>query len=489
MISWLVFLILCGFCIAIQKQIKVDFLTKKIFLLSFGVKLIYGFVFILIFKYWYGNGILYGDSNNFLNDSKAISLIASDSLVNYLKVLFGLINDESLEIREFIEYTHIWTYVGKNELLNDNRLIIKLNSVIHLFSNSNVYIHSMIHSFLSFTGIIFIYLSFSELVKHKKMFWLLLIILPSVSFWGAGISKESIVIFSIGLFCFGWYKFYKKKYILSSFILLFSVMLFIFNKPHIGIIMIPISLIFAIGSLFKWNLKVLKIVLAGVLVSFVLIVIIPNKLNITEKISFRQQEMINISEGGVIFNNDTAFFKFDYEFVDNFEKVNDTLIKVNVTTNGSYRLLDSYDVKPCRYEASDKSYRHYLTYQPSGSYFEPVVIDGSKLNLFMSIPSVLVDVLIRPFPWDNGDTLKIFSFLQNILILFFLIICVLRRRLLQDVEKWILLILIMITFFIILLVGWTTPIFGALVRYKMPVDLFLVIISFILLKSKKHEKV
>jgi|GEM_PF-1557243 len=489
MISWLVFLILCGFCITIQKKISIDFLTKKIFLLSFVIKLIYGFLFIFIFKYWFGNGILYGDTNNFLNDAKAISLIVSESPLTYFKVLLGGIDDSSPEISKFIQQTNIWSYIGKNELLNDNRLIIKLNSVIHLISNNNVYIHGMIHSFLSFIGIVFIYLSFSDLVKNKKVFWLILIILPSLSFWGSGISKESIVIFSIGLFCFGWYQFYKKKYILSGFILLFSTILFIFNKPHIGMVMIPLSLLFVIGYLFKWNLKVLKIVLVGVLVSFVLIVTIPNKLNVVEKISFRQQEMINISEGGVIFNNDTAFFKFDYEFVDNFEKVNDTLIKVNVTTNGSYRLLDSYDVKPCRYEASDKSYRHYLTYQPSGSYFKPVVIDGSKLNLFMSIPSVLIDVLIRPFPWDNGDTLKIFSFSQNILILIFLVVCVLRRRLLKDVEKWILLILILWTLFIILLVGWTTPIFGALVRYKMPVDLFFVIISFILLKSKKHEKV
>jgi len=489
MIGWLVFLILSISCIFIQKQIKVDFLTKKIFLLSFGVKLMYGFVFVLIFKYWYGNGILYGDAKNFLNDSKAISFIASDSIESYLKVLFGLINDESFEIREFIQQTHIWTYVGKNELLNDNRLIIKLNSVIHLFSNGNVYIHSMIHSFLSFVGIIFIYLSFRELVKNKKIFWLVLIILPSVSFWGASISKESIVIFSIGLFCFGWYKFHKKKYILSSFILLFSVMLFIFNKPHIGIIMIPIALLLVIGFLFKWNLKFLKIALVGVLVSFVLIIITPNKLNITEKLSFRQQEMINISEGGVIFNNDTAFFKFDYEFVDNFEKVNDTLIKVNVTTNGWYRLMDSYNVKPCRYEASDKSYKHYLTYEPSGSYFEPIVINGSYINLFKSIPSVLIDVLIRPFPCDDGDILKIFCFLQNIILIIFLMYSIVKRRVLSCNEKWVLVILILITFFIILLIGWTTPIFGALVRYKMPVDLFLVIISFILLKSKKYEKV
>jgi len=489
MISLFVFLLLCGVCLLMYGQVKIDFLSKKIFLISFLIKLIYGFIFIFIYKYWIGNGVLSGDVSDFFNDAKVISLIASESPLNYIKVLFGFIDDTSPEIWEFVKHTNVWEYIGLNELLNDNRLIIKFNSVIHLFSNNNVYVHSMVHSFLSFTGIMLIYLAFKDLVENKKMFWIILIILPSISFWGTSILKESLMIFSIGLFCFGWYNFYKNKYLVSSFILFLSVLLLVFNKPYVGIVIVPISLLFMIGYLFNWSVMVAKITLTSVLIGFVLIIIIPNRLNVINRLSFRQQEMIDLSKGGVVFLNDSAFCKFDYDFINNFEKVNDSLIKINSDTQGQYKLFGTKEYKNYKFESNTLACLNYSSNPPSNSYFESQIIGNSKLNLLKSVPLTLVNVLIRPFPWDNGGSLKIFSFLQNILIFMFIVISIFKRRSLRDIEKWVLLILTLSSLFIILLIGWTTPIFGTIIRYKIPVDLFLIIIGFIMLKSKQHGKI
>jgi hypothetical protein len=38
-----------------------------------------------------------------------------------------------------------------------------------------------------------------------------------------------------------------------------------------------------------------------------------------------------------------------------------------------------------------------------------------------------------------------------------------------------------------LVIGWTTPVFGAIVRYKMPVDLFILLLSFLILKPLNYE--
>ena len=95
---------------------------------------------------------------------------------------------------------------------------------------------------------------------------------------------------------------------------------------------------------------------------------------------------------------------------------------------------------------------------------------------------------MRPYPWDNGNKLKYFAFLQNLALLLLLFYAIYNKKTLLDKEKWLLFILTTTSIFILLLIGWTTPIFGAAVRYKVPVDLFILIISFILLKLKTHEK-
>ena len=126
---------------------------------------------------------------------------------------------------------------------------------------------------------------------------------------------------------------------------------------------------------------------------------------------------------------------------------------------------------------------------PSTSYFETEPINYSVLQLIKSIPSAFISVHLRPFPWDSGDRLKWFAFIQNLLLITLISLSIYYKRQLYNKDKWMLLILIFSSLFITLLIGWTTPIFGAIVRYKVPVDLFIIIISFILLKPKQHEKI
>jgi len=99
----------------------------------------------------------------------------------------------------------------------------------------------------------------------------------------------------------------------------------------------------------------------------------------------------------------------------------------------------------------------------------------------------IVNTMIRPYPKDEGDTLKIFSFIQNILLIVFFIFTFLYRKKMGINEKYIFWILFTTATWILLLIGWTIPIFGALVRYKIPAELFLIIGAFMWLKIKKQN--
>lgn len=464
-------------------------LSKKDVLIGWFIKIGFGLAYLCIFIIYYGHGSLYGDSSCFFSDSKILAEIAINEPWEYIKLLFGLADENSPALWPYIERTNIWMYGDNGDFINDNRLILRLNSIIHLFSFGNIYVHSLIHVFISFIGIKLIYQVFSNYVKQKKWFWYALVIAPSVSFWSDSILKESLLIFGIGILFYAIHKLIHAFSVKSLVILLLGGGILLFNKPYAGLIILAISSLLSVGYYLQWKTKWIYMSVILIVFVFIGLMFAPSKINLTEKVSYKQKDLMNMGRGGVFFINDSSFCAFDYDYLDNFEMVNDSLIKVVKSTRGEYKLFGEYEFHSFEIKESKELYPHYLTQIPSTSYYETVPIQNSNSQLIKNIPSVLVNVLLRPFPWDNGNKLKILAFLHNMGLIFLVVSSILKRRKLKDNEKWIVFVLVMSSFFITLLIGWTTPIFGASVRYKIPVDLFIIIISFILLKSNKHEKV
>jgi hypothetical protein len=83
--------------------------------------------------------------------------------------------------------------------------------------------------------------------------------------------------------------------------------------------------------------------------------------------------------------------------------------------------------------------------------------------------------------------LKFFSFLEVWLIFGFLAIAWIKRRKLSDSERGIIFMLAIFAFVLFLLIGWTTPVLGAIARYRFPAQLAMVLIGMILLKPIKIQ--
>jgi hypothetical protein len=347
----------------------------------------------------------------------------------------------------------------------------------------------MCHAFLSFIGIKLIYRAFNQFVSRKKLFWYGLLLLPSVGFWCSSILKESVLIFGIGLLYYSISKLVLNVSIKNVLLFLAASFLLLMNKPYAGLVIFSISFLWIVGKKTDWKIKSLILSLGCLLVICVTLLFAPSPLNLTEKVSYKQKDLNSLGKGGTFFINDSAFCGFEYDLINNFEMVDDTMMRCIKSCHGEYKLFGKYEFNKFNIEKSDKLYHHYLTQIPSTSYYEVELIDNSNMLLIKLIPSVMFNVLIRPFPWDNGSRLKIIIFFQNIALIIFLVCCFVKRNKNKLNEKWIILMLTISALFITVLVGWTTPIFGAAVRYKVPVDLFILIIGFILLKAKKNEKI
>lgn len=226
--------LLVGLSFLIKKKISLGALTSKDVLIGWGVKLGYSLLYLYIFIEYYGNGVLYGDSSRFLQDSRILADIAYNQPLEYIKLLFGFADENSEIIWPYIEKTNIWMYGDNGDFINDNRLIIRLNSLIHLISNGNIYIHSLFHVFISFIGVKLLYQVFSNYVKQKKIFWYALVLIPSVSFWSGAILKESLLILGLGLLFYAISLALNKITIKCVIILFLSIGILLLNKPYVG---------------------------------------------------------------------------------------------------------------------------------------------------------------------------------------------------------------------------------------------------------------
>jgi hypothetical protein len=231
MTAWIVFLF--AFIAAQIFVWKISFFkTAKLPLWSanliLAAKIVGGIALFFIYSKHYGNRET-ADVFKFFDDAKTIHSIIHENREAGLKILFGF-TDESTA--KYETYMCSWQRMMNDSLINENRLIIRLNAFFLFFTFGNYFLHILIFSFLSFLGSWFLILALSDYLsgRNAKIF-LLILLLPSITLWTSGLLKESLLNFAIGLVIWEYLKNPKRllalfAIILGSFILLFTRTIF-----------------------------------------------------------------------------------------------------------------------------------------------------------------------------------------------------------------------------------------------------------------------
>jgi hypothetical protein len=465
-------------------------LNKKDALFAWGIKILIGGFFMYMFSYNYStNGNVQLDVGNFMKDSKVLAEYGRNNPLGYLKLLVGIDADDPTVLTSELADTQIWDYGLNGDLLNDNRLIIRINSIIHFISFGNIWVHALVFSFLSFLGILLIFKSFAAKVKHKRLMFFTLLLSPSIAFWGSGVSKEAIFILAFGLFVHALVSLHRKVNFKTLLLLSLSIALLLVNKTHIGLVIVPIASIFFLANKTGFNKKV-GLVFTGLIVGgFLVFCFTSQKINVIERISSKQSDFMNLAQGGIFFITDSSFCSFDYSTLSNFDyQREEKLISVNKTTKGEYKPFGEREFYPFSIPSSAKKYEVYLLVPPSETYISTTKINGSLLQLIKNTPAALFNVLIRPLPTDRGSNFKYLIFLENIAFITLLILAFTRRRILNENEKLWLFYLFLSAAVLTLVIGWTTPVIGAVVRYKMAPQLLLLLSAFIIMKPSNQVK-
>ncbi len=121
----------------------------------------------------------------------------------------------------------------------------------------------------------------------------------------------------------------------------------------------------------------------------------------------------------------------------------------------------------------------------AGSIVDIDRLDGSLSDLLLTIPKAMQNVLIEPLPWQIKSAPSLILMLENALYLL-LVILILRFRRKSDLMDTNLSFLLQFAFPVLLLIGLTTPVLGAIMRYRAPAMILIILFLFQYLPNHRY---
>jgi hypothetical protein len=187
-----------------------------------------------------------------------------------------------------------------------------------------------------------------------------------------------------------------------------------------------------------------------------------------------KQELFNKSARGGVYLKTADFFIF-VDYHQRNEKLiflSDSTCKLNPRFTFKKFVLNKPDTSLV--EKMEYSYIYEIPYDspPAGSYNQTTVLDGSIGQLILLSPQKFFDVLILKDFFKHKGLLICLSILENSLLILALIVALFFSEIKKEHLPIVLFSLCFISC-LYLITGFTTPVLGAIVRYKVPAMPFL----------------
>ncbi|MFN8293464.1 MAG: hypothetical protein U0T72_07040 [Chitinophagales bacterium] len=394
------------------KWFALNFVSKKILLLAFLLKVSAGMALTLLYTYYYTNK-QDADIYKYFEDGITLQGIFFHSPKLFFKLLFE-INIETPEVLAAIKNFNHWDPKVRSMVYNDSRFIIKLNACIAFFSGKSIFIHSLLGSFIGFAGIVAIIKSVEKILPTFNFTALLLLFFPSVVFWTSALLKETVLTLAFGFFIWSATQiattFNRKHLVFAAILFLLLALL----KVYVLLCLIPpaAAFLFTRKQTSLWRITVTYIAVISLLVAL-------------------------------------AF------------AVDALLLHNNVALGIAQKQHDM---------------QRLAIYMQSGSFIYIPSVDGNNTFSFLvSGIYGIFNVLLQPFIWSSTSPLLLVSAIENILLLVLIIASLAFIPQLSAHEWRLSLACIAFALLLFAIIGITTPVVGSIVRYRVPGLLLLLI--------------
>ena len=136
-------------------------------------------------------------------------------------MLFGINCNTEYFNTEYFNKMSNWVRSYDNGLFNDNRLMIRANAFLRIFSFGNYHVHSIILAFLAFMGSFSLSKLFFEVSRSKVLTYVAVFLVPSLVFWSSGILKEAVLLAALGFFAYHFYQLFDSNRTWKNYMMLF----------------------------------------------------------------------------------------------------------------------------------------------------------------------------------------------------------------------------------------------------------------------------
>lgn len=442
----------------------------------FLLKVLCGVGMALVYTYYYTDRTT-ADVFKYYDDSRIMFDALHTRPSDFFKMLTGFGDDPDYFRNTYYVKMANW-YREYETTFNDSRTIIRLNAFIRLFSFGNFHVHTVFMCFLSLTGLVCIYRTFSPYMEDRRnLLFIAVFLLPSVLFWGSGVLKEGIILFGLGLLVYSFHRILHGGLTFKRAVLvLFSLGILLVTKYYIlaGILTGLIANAWVYRTQMKRPLikyGVVIVVLGIMGWGFMLLKPVYNPF---EMLAHKQWNFINLAKGGAYVANDTILVYLPYEKKQSLVKTEkDSILGIRQGTEFMYWDLENMNDTLYGTSLSDTA-RYHLWWDitPSGSRIAMERLKPDALHFLESSPRALFTTLFRPHIAEARNPLMLLAALENLLIIVLLLLAVFFYR--SPVSKPLFLFCISFTIFLFIISGLVTPVIGALVRYRMPALPFLV---------------
>jgi hypothetical protein len=406
--------------IARSAYFKKSGLSVQSLQVAFLLKVCCGAVLFLLYTYYYPVR-KDADTFKYFDDSRFLYEALWTKPVDFLKMLFGIDCESEYFKTMYFEKMNNWYRSYENGLLNDNRLVIRINAVFRLVSFGNYHVHSLFLNFLAFIGSYSLARLFLVFTESKWKTYLAVFLIPSVVFWSSGILKEAVLLFALGLFGWNFHRLMFEKWQWRKLpLLVFLLAILLVMKLYVFIAFVPAVLAWWISKYTKRTIMVhTSMIIGGVLFGLSLAQIVPS-LNFIEIMANKQRDFINLSKA---FNVNSAI---------------------------------------------------------EMSYLEP-----NLWSFIKATPKALINTFTRPWLTEIKSILFVPPLLENLFIIGILITSWFYGRKVSATQWKFVIFCLTFSIILFLIIGLTTPIIGAIVRYKIPAIPFLTIAALMFFDGQK----
>ena len=460
-------------------------ISRNAFTFAFIVKICFGLLFWAVYTYYtpYQNK---ADAFLYFDDGKVLYSALFNSPLDYIKLLLG-INDASLA--PYFEKTGYWYREFNQGLYNETRTVIRFNAIVCLFSFGYFHVHTVFMCFVSFCGLAGIYKTFLPFLENKKReLFAVVFFLPSVLFWGSGVLKEGLILFGGGMLIYHWFKIFKEGFSLKRFFLILIFIAFLFiTKIYVLLILLP--LLFAHAWIMKSSTKFVLIKYISVIAIYLGAGLLLPNFDLPFMLMEKQRQSIYLSRGGTYLINEKAhryvYIKpitkhriVEIEGKAGYCKIRPGVPYLNWT-------IDNYlDTGIVTSSTDTTTYWVYYDQEVAGSKIDIPILFPNYWSLLKISPMAFFNSLVRPYIFESKNPLMLLSSFENMIVIFFILLCIFFFS--KKINNFH--VVIFCSAFVIMLftlVGITTAIMGASVRYKMPALPFLFIAMLLILDKEK----